>query len=591
MGLVKDALLGISRLRRSLENPSTPLSAPDDWLFDALGSFRASSGVNINRETALTYDAYFRCIALISGDVAKLPLYVCKRTADKGELHDEEHPAYAILRDKFTAEHTALIAKRVLTFHAMSEGNGYGYILRDKSPKGGGRPLEVWPMSPVKTYPVREGRRLWYVTEVDHSPRKIPAEDVLHIRGLSFDGLAGYQAVAKMRETLGMGIAAENFGSIFFRNNARPNVVIRHPGKLKPEARSNLRESWERMHSGLENAHRTAILDEGMDVTPLMHNARDSQLLELKGFTRVQVCNFFGVPPHKVGDNSRTSYNSLEQENESYVDDGGGLGYWLAAWQAESWDKLLTEEEKKTRSHLVKFELRKLLRANVQVRTTYYCQLLDRGVFNANEVRAEEGFNPREGGDQYRVALNTKDANAPDPETDRQQDDKDDDQVGGKKKPPAIGNKASLPLLGLRGGKKPGRDADQALQLLAGRPDVDEGQIAVDMPVDEEPPADPSTADLGGAKKRYVRVATLTATQPRVGRDLVAKFIGNPDADADKPAGSHDGNDRMPAGLPGDRPYVVEADGTRYVWDGHHRLTADQLRGVDKVKVYYVKES
>jgi len=387
--------------RRSLENPSTPLSAPDDWLFDSLGSFRASSGVNVNRETLLTWDAYWRCVNLISGDAAKLPLCVYQKT-DTGKQHATDHDAYRLLRYKSCPELMALMLKRVLTFHGLSEGNGYAYILRDKA----GRPLELWPLSPMKTYPVREDSTLWYVTEVNAQQRKIRSENIFHLKGLSFDGLVGYSAVSKIRETGGMALATENFGSIFFRNNARPNVVLKHPGRLKPEAKQNLRESWERMHSGLENAHRTAVLEEGMDIVTLQHNARDAQLLELKGFTRLQVANFFGVPPHKVGDSSRTSYNSLEQENEAYLDDGHGLGYWLAAWEAEAWDKLLSEEEKDSLSHTVEFDRSGLLRANLGARTTYYTAMLTNGVLSPNEVRAQEGLNPRDGGDDYLTPLN-----------------------------------------------------------------------------------------------------------------------------------------------------------------------------------------
>jgi HK97 family phage portal protein len=410
-----------SLFRRSLENPSTPLSAPDDWLFDSLGSFRASSGVNVNRETALTYAPYWRCTSLLSGDVAKLPLCVY-RVSDAGKEHDKTHPSYRLLRYQASPELMSLQFKRVLTLHAIAEGNGYAYIQRD----GAGRPLELWPLSPMKTYPVRENQNLWYVTEVGARQRKVRAEDMFHLKGLSFDGMVGYSVVAKMRESIGLALAFDNFGSIFFRNNARPNVVLKHPGRLKPEARINLRESWERMHSGLENAHRTAILEEGLDLTVLQHNARDSQLLESKGFSRTEIALWFGVPPHKVGDDSRTSYASLEQENEAYVDDGGGLGFWLAAWEAECWAKLLTEAEKKALDHCIEFDRSRLLRANLTARTAHYVAMIQNGVMSANEVRSEEGLNPREGGDDYLQPLNMKGG----------QDDAGDDQ-GDEQKPPA----------------------------------------------------------------------------------------------------------------------------------------------------------
>lgn len=381
--------------KRSLENPSTPLSAPDDWLFDSLGSFRASSGVNVNRETALTYDAYWRCVSLISGDVGKTPLHVQVKE-DDAWLHDEDHPAYYLLCHEANPEVSSVQWKRVMAVHGCAEGNGYSYIMRD----GAGRPRELWPLSPMKTYPVRQpgDNEIWYVTEVAAAQRKIPAADIFHLKGLSFDGLVGYSVVSKMREALGLALAYENYASIFFRNNARPNVVLRHPGRLKPEAKINLRESWERIHSGLENSHRTAVLEEGMDLATFVVNARDSQLLEGMQFSKVKIANFFGVPPHKVGDSSRTSYNSLEQENQEYLADGAGLGFWLAAFQDEARKKLLTEEERHEASHRVRFHTKDLIRANLQTRTAYYVSGLQNGWLCPDEVRAEEGLNPRPDG-------------------------------------------------------------------------------------------------------------------------------------------------------------------------------------------------
>lgn len=422
--------------RRSLENPSTPLSAPDDWLFDSLGSFRASSGVNVNRETALTYDAYWRCVALVSGDGAKIPCCIFKRVG-KRRVEDETHSAYRLLKYEACPEVSALDWKRVMFFHGLTEGNGYSYIVRD----GRGLPLELWPLSPMKTFPVRENNRLSYVTEfgsnADKQQRRLPAADVFHLKGLSFDGLVGYAAVAKMRETLGLGLAAQNFGSIFFRNNARPNVVLQHPGRLKPEAKANLRESWERMHSGLENAHRTAILEEGMQAKALSHNARDSQLLELKHFSRTEVANFFGVPVHKVAErDGNSSYGSLEQENEQYVEDGGGLGYWLPAFAIEAWRKLLSDEERAALSHTIEFNTRKLLRANLQARTLYYTAMLNGRVLSPNEVREEEGYNPYDDGDAFLAPPNQAAPPADNP----------DGQGKGKKKKGKKGDKNALPV-------------------------------------------------------------------------------------------------------------------------------------------------
>jgi HK97 family phage portal protein len=103
------------------------------------------------------------------------------------------------------------------------------------------------------------------------------------------------------------------------------------------------------MYSGLENAHKAALLEDGVDLKILSNNARDSQLLETRAHEIREVANWFGIPPHKLGDTTRTAYASLEQENQSYLDDA--VDPWLVTWEEEGRDKLLTEEQKAKPTH------------------------------------------------------------------------------------------------------------------------------------------------------------------------------------------------------------------------------------------------
>lgn len=386
---VEISILGVNE-SRSIENPSTPLSAPDDWLGDALGAFKSSSGVRVNRETALTYSAIWKGTNLISGDTGKLPLYL-DHVGPKGRRRALEHPAYKLLRHKPNANMTASIFKKTLQGHALLDGNGYAYIQRN----GAGQPLELWPLLPRQVVPVRVNGQLWYVYDfLDGDRRKIPSEDVLHIKGFSYDGLIGYNMIHKARESIGWAMAMQTYGSVFFRNNATPRVVLEAPHRVSPAAQENLRMSWERLHAGLENAHRTAVLEDGMKASVLSINASDAQLVEQMKFSYIDVANWLCLPPHKVGGDGRTAYASLEQENQAYLDDC--LDGWLVGWEEECWDKLLTEDEKESGEYEVRFSRRELLRANLDARGSFYVQMMQWGVFGPDDVRSEEGLNPQE---------------------------------------------------------------------------------------------------------------------------------------------------------------------------------------------------
>ncbi len=400
-----------SESRATPENPRFSLNDPAAWdLFT--GGEAAHSGTKVSPENALTYSPYWRGINLISRDVAKLPLFIYKRNGE-GKDRDTAHPAYRLLRYKPNSEMTAFVFRQTLMAHALNWGNGLAYIYRT----GGGIPLEIIPLLPDCSYAVRENGKLWYVTDIRGEMRKLNPADIFHIKGLSFDGLTGYALWQKAKHSLGLGMGAEEFGSRYFSNGAEPSVVIEHPGKLSDKAAKNLRDSWNSMHQGLTKAHKAAILEEGMKLNAFGSNARNSQLLETRQFQIRDVANWLGVPPHKLGDTTRTAFASLEQENQSYLDDA--LDPWLVNWEEECREKLLTEKEKVEDTHVIEFVRNALVRADLTARANYYRTALGgRPWMTQNEVRGRENLNPMEGGDTILEPLNMGDAGGADNEPD-----------------------------------------------------------------------------------------------------------------------------------------------------------------------------
>ena len=382
------------RHRRNDENPNVPLSLddPDDDTFAALGAERTASGSRVNRKRSLGYPAIWRAVSLISGDVAKLPLGVYRKSGRNRNL-DPKHPAYKLLMRKPNDAMTAFVFKQTIMAHVLTEGNGYAYVERD----GAGRPIGLLLLNPDKVSVTRMAGALWYVygarggslADVD----KLPAADVLHIKGLGFDGLVGYPVLQYARESIGTALAARDYSARYFQNDARPGGALKHPGKLTPTARTNMRESWERLHTGLRNRHKVAILEEGVDFIPFESNARNAQLLENREFDSREIANIFGVPTHKLGDPSKVAYNSLEQENQSYYDDT--LSRWLRGTAEECHDKLLSEDEKDSESHLIDFDYQEIQRADVGKQVSFVTSLVEKGVIDIDEGRAILGMNSK----------------------------------------------------------------------------------------------------------------------------------------------------------------------------------------------------
>jgi HK97 family phage portal protein len=369
------------------ENPANPVYSDEFWA--ACGAGKAVAGVRVTRNKALGYPAVWRAVSLISGDVGKLPLLVYRQSGRNREV-DPKHPAYRVLLRKPNDAMTAFVFKQTLMLHSLIHGNGYAYIDRD----GRGVVKQLLILDPECVEPLRIEGVLWYLYQPigGGAPRKLPADEVLHVKGLGYDGLKGYPVLRIARDALGAAIAARDHSARYFANGARPGGVLEHPGKLSDQARRNMREGWERVHKGLENSHKVAILEEGTKYQGFASNARDAQLLETREFDAREVANIFGVPTHKLGDPPKVAYNSLGEENQSYYDDT--LSRWLKVFSEEAHDKLLSEKEKATESHCIDFDYQEIQRANLPAQVDFVDKLLKAGVINQDEGRAVFSYNP-----------------------------------------------------------------------------------------------------------------------------------------------------------------------------------------------------
>jgi HK97 family phage portal protein len=400
----------LTRSKTGAETP--PINFGDDVWY--------SGTTGINRTTALTYSAVFRAVKLISTSIGKLPLAVYTRN-EKGKELAPTHPAYKLLRYQPNDEMSAKIFKQTISAHALLCGDGYAYIIRDDN----STPTELIPLNPENTFPVRVNGVLFYTTTIKNQTLKLMAENILHIRGLGFDGLSSYSVLEFGANSIYIGINAQKYSKKFFDNSARPSIILEHPGKFTDEgAIKRLRSQWDKLYSGIDNAHKTAILEEGMKANTISVSARDAQLIETLKISLIDIANWFGIPPHKLGEASRSGYNSLENENQSFLDEC--LDDWLVTWEEECRAKLLTEREKEFDTALIEFKRGALVRADLSARANYYhTALAGASWVSVNEVRAMENLQKLDGYDEVILPENLFGADeqppAPPPEQKKEQ--------------------------------------------------------------------------------------------------------------------------------------------------------------------------
>jgi len=283
---------------------------------------------------------------------------------------------------------------------AINWGNGYAEIERD----GAGRVVNLWFITPDRVQVKRDrpsGEIYYDISDTENGPVQLPASDVLHLHGLGFDGLIGYSTIAYGARTMGLTMALENYGSSLFGNGATPSGVLSHPGKLNKSGRTRLRESWDEMLKGPKKALKTIVLDEGLAWTPTSLPNDSAQFLESRKFSVIDVCRWYGVPPNKVFDWDKSTYNNFEQANREVIIDT--LLPWIRRFEQEVDRKLLHNNYN---GNFSKMEVRELLRGDPKSRGAFYLDMFRMASISPNEVRHFEDMNPIPDGDRYFIQAN-----------------------------------------------------------------------------------------------------------------------------------------------------------------------------------------
>ena len=382
---------------------------PVDKAADAGYSFlfgRTTSGKPVNERTAMQTTAVYACVRILAEAVASLPLHVYEYQDDGGKKLVHDHPLYYLLHDEPNPEMTSFVFRETLMSHLLIWGNAYAQIIRD----GAGRVIGLYPLLPDKMDVQRDDRgNIYYVysRNSDENPMfkeygdiRLKAEDVFHIPGLGFDGLIGYSPIAMAKNAVGMTLACEEYGASFFANGANPGGVLEHPGVLKDP--SKVRESWNSVYRGVNNAHKIAVLEEGMKYQQIGIPPEEAQFLETRKFQINEIARLYRIPPHMVGDLDKSSFSNIEQQSLEFVK--YTLDPWVIRWEQSLQRSLLLPGEKG--KYFIKLNVDGLLRGDYQSRMNGYAVGRQNGWFSANDIREMENMNPipdEQGGNLYLI--------------------------------------------------------------------------------------------------------------------------------------------------------------------------------------------
>jgi len=353
----------------------------------------------VTAEAALSYSAVLACVRVIAESVASLPLILYRRRSDGGKERAADHRLYRLLHDAPNDFMSSFAWRETMMLHLLLWGNAYSQIVRDDV----GRVISLWPLDARRMEVVAANGGIFYrYRDARGSLRDLPREQVLHVAWMSADGIRGISPLSLAREAISLGLTLAEYGSQVFRNGARPGGVLKHPGSLSEQAYQRLKQSFEEQYSGVANAGRTIILEEGMTWERISFPPEDAQFLQTRKFQITEIARIYRVPLHMINEMERATWGNVEHMALEFVQHT--LRPWLVRWEQAINQQLLSTDERD--QLFVEFLIDGLLRGDIESRYRAYAIGRQWGWFSINDIRAKENMNPVAGGDDYLSPLN-----------------------------------------------------------------------------------------------------------------------------------------------------------------------------------------
>ena len=355
------------------------------WASGAIADRPSPSGVHVTQDTALRLSAVAASVMLIADTIATMPLDQFVRVDGQRRPFRPREPW--VMRPSLTVSRTTFWQQVIVS--QLLDGNAFIRITRDE------RAMieDLTVLNPTKVEVLDNGYRL-------NGSIFLSRMEVLHVPDLMLPGeTRGTSRIMQARDTLGLGMALEEYAGRFFGNGAYAGVVLEVPNELTKEQADEIQTAWEAKHRGLGRSHRPAVLMNGMKATQMTVNPADSQMLDQRRFAVEEVARIFRVPPFMLGVTTQgsVSYNSVEQQMLYFAQHT--IQPRVQALE-DAFSRLLVNDQS-----FIKFNIDSLVRADLSTRTDAYSKALLSGYMSVNEVRSLEDMRDVVSGDVHRVPL------------------------------------------------------------------------------------------------------------------------------------------------------------------------------------------
>lgn len=359
------------------------------------------TNVRVDHDSALSSTALFAAVRFISENMASVPLPIARREG-RGKEPLREDRRWGLLNREPNPEQTAMEFREMMVGFVVTTGNAYAEIVEGED----GVAEALWPIPSWRVRPVRtdRGALLYAVRPTKDSQEvRIPPERMLHFRGFSRNGVLGEDVIDRMREAIGITLASEKAAAAFYGHGAQPSGVLQTEEALSDRAWGRLKKERDRIHGGVRNWHRLALLEEGVKWQQVSTDPEKSQLIQTRKFQVTEVARITNLPPHVLKDLERSTFSNIEQQGLELVT--YSFRPWAVRMEQVYEKRLLLTRERTT--HLIRHNLEGFLRGDLQSRYEAYSTGRQWGWLSANDVRDKEDMNGiGDQGDVYMAPIN-----------------------------------------------------------------------------------------------------------------------------------------------------------------------------------------
>ena len=351
-----------------------------------------AAGIPVSPGNAETISTVFSCVQSIAETIGGLPLLLFRNGANGDRERASDHPLYRVLHDAPNERQTALEFREQLTAHVLLWGNGYAEIHSDAA----GNVTALEPIHPRNVTVLRlpSGRIRYDVADPETGRvRPLLADEVLHLKDRTDNGIVGKSRIQVAREMLGGVLAAQEHGSATYANGARLSGVLKTPNVLDAASAARIGDSWRSQFSGSGNSGKVAVLENGLEFQQLSMSMEDAQWLESRQFSVEEVCRIFRVPPVLVADLRHANFSNSVEMNRWFVTHT--LRRWLTMWE-EGAERALLGPIARSR-YFIEHNVEGLLRGDSKGRADYYKEGIESGWLLRSEARRLENLPTIEG--------------------------------------------------------------------------------------------------------------------------------------------------------------------------------------------------